>query len=201
MKVDLVKYKGSDTSSVRDITLSIKAPVALHSQMLKQIVGFTYNNIHRNYVCETLDLFIPEFREVPKSKAKQGSGDLITTVKPYSIHEENGEKYRIDFSSETQESIRNMYRNLCKGALDLYNVMIKPVNQGGLGIDPEQAKLVLPQGMMAEWVITGTVYDWALFYNLRNESHTQKEICNLAEKVGEIIEPLFPKSWKSFTRS
>lgn len=182
------------------ITLRLKAPIAIHAQMMKHTVGFAHNTVSRRYVSGMPELFVPDFREAPKGNVKQGSGDLITKVEPYSIHEENGEKFRINYSSQTQESIKGMYRNICAKALVLYDEMIRPVDEGGLGIAPEQARFILPQGVMTEWVSTGSLYAWARFYNQRTDPHAQKEIQDLAKLVGEIIEPLYPVSWKALTR-
>lgn len=179
------------------VALRLKAPIAIHAQMMKHTVGFAHNTVSRRYVSDIPELFVPDFREAPKGNVKQGSGDLIEKVEPYSVHEENGEKFRINYSSETQESIKGMYRNICAKALVLYDEMIRPVDEGGLGIAPEQARFVLPQGVMTEWVSTGSLYAWARFYNQRTDPHAQKEIQDLAKMVGEIIEPLYPHSWKA----
>lgn len=178
------------------ITLRLKAPIAIHAQMMKHTVGFAHNTVSRRYVSETPELFVPDFREAPKGNVKQGSGKVIEKVEPYSIHEE----YRINYSSETQESIKGMYRNICTKALVLYDEMIRPVDEGGLGIAPEQAGFVLPQGVMTEWVSTGSLYAWARFYNQRTDPHAQKEIQELAKTVGDVIAQLFPVSWEALTK-
>jgi thymidylate synthase (FAD) len=68
------------------------------------------------------------------------------------------------------------------------------------GICPEQARFMLPQGCEVNWVWTGSLFAFANFYNQRSDSHAQKEIQELAEQVGEIIEPLFPVAWPALTR-
>lgn len=79
-------------------------------------------------------------------------------------------------------------------ALNLYNQMIEA------GYCAEQARMVLPQSMMTEWVWTGNLYSFANFYNSRSDAHAQKEIRDLAELVREVIEPLYPVSWKELTK-
>lgn len=155
------------------ITLRLKAPIAIHAQMMKHTVGFAHNTVSRRYVSDTPELFVPEFREAPKGNVKQGSGDL----------------------SDNNEYWQNAYKRHCNAMVELYERMINA------DIAPEQVRFVLPQGVMTEWVSTGSLYAWARFYNLRTDPHAQKEIQDLAKLVGEIIEPLYPHSWKALVRS
>ena len=65
------------------------------------------------------------------------------------------------------------------------------------GVAPEQARMVLPQSMYTEVIATGNLYAWANMYNQRTDSHAQKETRDLVLQLGEIIQPLFPVSWKA----
>jgi len=61
---------------------------------------------------------------------------------------------------------------------------------------PEQARFVLPQGMLTEWYWTGSLAVYARFCNLKMDLHAQKEIQDLARLVAETIQPLYFVSWK-----
>lgn len=154
------------------ITLRLKAPIAIHAQMMKHTVGFAHNTVSRRYVSDTPELFVPEFREAPKGNVKQGSGGR------------HGNSF----------NFANWYKHQANECIELYEKFIDQ------GVAPEQARFVLPQGVMTEWVSTGSLYAWARFYNLRTDPHAQKEIQDLATMVGEIIEPLYPVSWTALTR-
>jgi thymidylate synthase (FAD) len=65
-----------------------------------------------------------------------------------------------------------------------------------LGVCPEQARMVLPQNTMTEWIWTGTLYAWARMCQLRMDSHTQKETQEVALKIHEAMWELFPVSWE-----
>lgn len=67
-------------------------------------------------------------------------------------------------------------------------------------IAPEQARLVLPQGAMVNWLWTGNLFAYANFYNKRSDPHAQGENQELAELVKAIVEPLYPVSWAALTR-
>jgi thymidylate synthase (FAD) len=67
------------------------------------------------------------------------------------------------------------------------------------GVAPEIARCVLPQSMYTEFIETGSLAAYARLYNLRTDPTAQKEIQEYARKLGELIEPLFPVSWKALT--
>ena len=49
-----------------------------------------------------------------------------------------------------------------------------------------------------EW--TGNVTSFANMFNKRIDPHAQKEVQDLASAIQEVVEPLFPISWKALTR-
>ena len=153
------------------ITLRLKAPIAIHAQVMKHTVGFAHNTVSRRYVSDTPEVFTPVFREAPQGNIKQGSGEN---------HTEN-------------LSLTSAYDRATKYCIDIYDQMVKD------GVAPEQARFVLPQGVMTEWVSTGSLYAWARLYRLRTDSHAQKEIQDLAHMVGDVIKPLYPVSWTALT--
>ena len=65
------------------------------------------------------------------------------------------------------------------------------------GVCPEQARMVLPQSMMTEWHWSGSLDAFADMCKLRLKSDTQQETREVAMQIDEIIEPLFPVSWKA----
>jgi thymidylate synthase (FAD) len=67
------------------------------------------------------------------------------------------------------------------------------------GVCPEQARMVLPQSMMTEYYVTGSLYAWARAYNLRKKPNAQLEIQELASNWDDIVGHLFPLSWKALT--
>ena len=64
---------------------------------------------------------------------------------------------------------------------------------------PEQARMLLPQSMLTEWYWTGNLKSFANVYNLRTDSHTQRETQEVAKQIGEVIGKLFPISFDALT--
>jgi thymidylate synthase (FAD) len=72
----------------------------------------------------------------------------------------------------------------------IYNSLI------GKGIAPEQARMVLPQSMMTEWIWSGTLFAFARVCNLRCAKDTQEETRQVADQIHNICNKEFPTSWK-----
>lgn len=154
------------------VQLRMAAPVPIRTQCFKHKQGLVENEESRRYISSRPVLFIPdEFRSKPTGGAKQGS----------------------DGKHPSSGYWKTLYRAKCEAMIDLYETMVAD------GVCPEQARFVLPQGVEVNWVWTGNLYAFANFYNKRKDSHAQKEIRDLADCVGAIIQPLFPVSWKALT--
>lgn len=156
------------------ITLRIKAPISIRTQLFKHKVGFVENEISRRYVSYEPDLYYPFFRSKPTNGAKQGSEDFITDKKK-------------------KEYIDKIYRENTAQAIDVYNDLIEA------GVAPEQARFVLPQGVYTEWWWTGSLSAYARVYKQRMDPHAQWEVQEYAKAIGEIISPLFNESWSVLT--
>lgn len=152
------------------ITLRVKAPIPQRTQCFKSKIGFVENEESRRYISTTPELFIPEFRESVKDK-KQGSGG------PHN----DGDKWL------------EVYQRQAHRCIDVYLDMISA------GICPEQARYILPQGVMVNWIWTGSLLAYARFWGLRSKPDTQKETQIVAQKVSDIMKGLFPISWQALT--
>lgn len=153
------------------IKLRMKAPVPIRTQCFKHKIGFVENEESRRYIKSTPELFVPEFRSAPEGDIKQGSGDTHPGCRYWQWK----------------------YQEHCLQAIHLYEDMIESK------VAPEQARLVLPQGVYVNWVWTGSLFAFAEFYNKRSDSHAQHEIQDLAAAAAAVIQPLFPVSWEALT--
>ena len=64
-----------------------------------------------------------------------------------------------------------------------------------IGVAPEQARIVLPQSMLTEWIWSGSLDAFSRMVKLRLTSDAQQETREVAMQVYDIIQPLFPVSW------
>ncbi len=155
------------------ITLRIKAPIFVRTQLFKHKIGFTENEISRRYVTNEPEFYVPEWRSAPTDGAKQGSSDFITDL------------YVNDLD--------RMYTRNALECIDIYKELLKE------GVAPEQARAILPQGTYTEWWWTGSLSAYARVFKQRIDAHAQWEVQQYAGAIGKILEPLFPHSWAVLT--
>ena len=155
------------------ITLRIKAPIFVRTQMFKHKVGFTENEISRRYVTVEPDVYTPEWRAAPTDGAKQGSSDFVY--------------------SPLADDLDRVYNKAILECVEIYNKLLEE------GVAPEQARSVLPQGTYTEWWWTGSLSAYARVFKQRIDAHAQWEVQQYADAIGKILEPLFPYSWSILT--
>lgn len=143
-----------------DITLYQSVPIFTSRQIFKHIVEFVYNEVSRRYVDEEPTMFeVDAYRSRPEKSIKQGSGG---------VHPES-------------DVIKEMVKKYHEYTVDTYNTLIKEK------VAPEQARGLLPQDMMTEYYVTGSVKAWRRVLKQRLDTHAQKEVQDLAQKIeGEI---------------
>ncbi|MDQ5940679.1 MAG: thymidylate synthase [Candidatus Dependentiae bacterium] len=148
----------------------IKAPVISARQLVKSSVGLCWNEISRRYVSYEPEVFsVPVWRGAPVN-AKQGS-----TGEPHI----------------SQAAACEVYEKVSMHAIAGYNELVAG------GVAPEQARLVLPQSMMTEWIWSGTLAAFARVCKLRMAQDTQAETRAVANGIGAEMERLFPFSFKA----
>lgn len=154
------------------ISLRMSAPVPIRTQCFKHKAGLTENEESRRYISSRPEVFVPdEFRAAPDGSVKQGS---------CGVHVASG-FWRVHYKSWVEKSV------------DCYMDMIQD------GICPEQARFILPQGCIVNWIWTGNLVAFARYYNQRTYENAQKEGRDLACLVADIIKPLYPVSWAALT--
>lgn len=154
------------------IKFRVGAPVPIRTQCFKHKIGMVENEESRRYIKTTPELYVPDvFRKAPEGSVKQGSAG------PHPMN----------------ARLRTAYKNLCMAAIREYEDWVAN------DVAPEQARFLLPQGVMVNWIWTGNLVGFANFYRKRSDPHAQKEVQEIAERVGLLIEPLFPHSWKALT--
>ena len=147
----------------------VKAPIFVARQLVKHTVGFSWNEVSRRYVNDEPEFYIPGVWRKSAANVKQGSSE----------EEVEG----VNLWSVPPEAIT-------EACLGTYNRLLEE------GVCAEQARMVLPQNTMTEWIWTGTLYAWARMCQLRLDSHTQKETREIAQHVTENLASVFPVSWE-----
>lgn len=148
------------------VTFRVKAPIFVARQLVKHTVGFSWNEVSRRYVDNEPEFFFPNGWRERAENVKQGSGDSFVVF------------------------LSDPARVACSQALSVYKYLLQQ------GVCAEQARMVLPQNTMTEWIWTGTLYAWARMCQLRLDSHTQAETRVVAQRVSDELATLYPTSWE-----
>ncbi len=136
----------------------------------RQLVKHEYlpwNEVSRRYVTEEPEFYIPEVFRAAADNVKQGSSDKAV---PF---------------------LTNPVQRASATALMVYDMLLEQ------GVCPEQARMVLPQNTMTEWIWSGTLFAFAKMCKLRLDPHTQKETQEIARMIDAEAKTLYPVSWEA----
>lgn len=165
----LAKHNHWSPFAHTSLSFRIKAPIFVARQMVKHQVGLVWNEVSRRYVDDEPEFYFPkEWRGRPVN-AKQGSSGVVES-----------DTYITQGVMDTMEQSLADYL----GMIDL-------------GVAPEQARMVLPQNTMTEWIWTGSLMAFARVCKLRLDPHAQQESREIAIYLDGYCKNLFPVSWNA----
>lgn len=179
----LAKHKHTSPFNHSFITMRVKAPIFVARQLVKHKF-MPWNEISRRYVDSEPEFYFPdEWRGRPEGGMKQGSSGVIDKI-----------KWNLDaFSDRIHEGpIHENVKASLGGSLQLYNTLLKS------GVAPEQARMVLPQNMMTEWIWSGTLGAWLDMIKLRRGDGVQEETKEVARIAYGYILQQFPISAEAY---
>lgn len=158
------------------VTFECEAPIAIARQLGKHQVGFRWNERSMRYKDSVIDVYVPDmFRGRPDS-LHSGSADIDVSG-------------QVVFGQDM--SVEGLYRDAVAEALDSYTKLV------GAGLAPEQARFVLPQGMITRWIWTGSLYGWYEVWRQRSSEHAQYEARLFASQLDTSMSSLFPIAWEA----
>lgn len=155
------------------LTVIIECPLYIRSQIHRHRT-FSYNEISRRYTSENIEFFLPvSIRKQAESNRQASNGELEE-------HEAKNAMLLIDKHHKDSEKI---YKHLLS-----------------LGVPREQARGILPQNLMTKFYMTGNLRNWIHFVKLRQDSHSQQEVQDLAKQVLSILSEKFPEAVKALMK-
>jgi len=162
----LADHKHTSCFEHQAATLRLKVPIFVARQIQRHRT-FSYNEVSRRYVKDELEFYWPDKWRKAADNVKQGSSD--ETV-------------------DRADHIQYCVEKTIEGSLITYQQLLDG------GVAPEQARMILPQNLMTTFYMSGNLRNWAHFLELRLDSHSQKEIRDVAQLVENILRPLWPVS-------
>jgi len=152
-------------------TFRVAAPIFVARQLFKHKVGLTENEISRRYVSDEPMFYQPEEWRGAPTNAKQGSDGIVAD----------------------QGYCHAYHEDVVRVATAAYHHMLKE------GVAPEQARMVLPQSMMTEWIWTGSLAAFARVCKLRISKDAQAETAVIAKDISDQLSGVAPVSWEVLT--
>ncbi len=152
----------------------LKMPIWMAREWFRHTIGFSRNEVSRRYVDTPPEFHVPDELRSRAANKKQGSNE--------DVHSNN-------------RLLRKCIVDDCERAFETYTILL---NQG---VCPEQARMVLPQNMMTEFIETGSLAAYARLVNLRTTPDAQKEIQDVANLVADALKQAFPVSWQTLTKT
>lgn len=153
------------------LSFRVKAPVFVARQLAKHVVGLSWNEVSRRYVDEEPEFYFPEVWRGKPVNAKQGSTGIL--------------------DGYCTESSNYQLQAVLEQSIASYNKLL------GVGVAPEQARMVLPLNTMTEWIWSGSLMAFARVCNQRLDSHAQHETQEIAHMIYNLVPKEFEHSWKA----
>ena len=183
------------------VKFHVKAPIFVARQLVKHKF-LRWNEISRRYVDDDPEFYQPDVWRGRSADKKQGSEGIIPLehIDAYSFkhikdywRETAGPDLGIEYEEGTHFPEFSMSQQVdylqSEEALSTYRSLLKA------GVCPEQARMVLPQSAMTEWIWSGSLDAFAAMCRLRCASDTQYETRLVADQINEEMIKLFPLSW------
>lgn len=140
------------------------------------VVHNCWNEVSRRYVTTDIEFYDnQDWHLVPDNK-KQGRGNEVTEATKH-------------------EAVRG-YQNSCLAALGGYLYLTEKLN-----IAPEEARSVLPQATMTEFVWTGSLMAFVRVIKQRSEPGAQLIAQQFAALLADAIKDTYPKAYKVLMES
>lgn len=171
------------------VTFECEAPIAIARQLGKHQSGFSWNERSMRYKDSVIDFFVPDMFRGRPDKLHDGSTEVDVSEK-YAWETYN--TYDDDYTNIT---VAETYNLAVEQSVAFYEALVEA------GLAPEQARFILPQGMITRWVWTGSLYGWYSVYKQRSSEHAQYEVREFARQLDEQMSKLFPIAWQALKDS
>tara|TARA_B100000214_G_scaffold366226_1_gene334920 strand:+ start:2342 stop:3076 length:735 start_codon:yes stop_codon:yes gene_type:complete len=163
------------------ITLWVEVPIYIARQHMRHRT-WSYNEVSRRYTSEDIRVYEPlMFRAQSKSNRQASTDEAIDPVlKTISGHYQDYDVHATDAVAEHNRDAINTYHKLLNN-----------------GVCREQARGVLPMGLLTQYYASVNLRNFAAFIRERKSSHAQSEMQTLATKMYDAIIEHFPISLKA----
>lgn len=163
------------------LTIRCSVPIFLARQLVKHQIGLVWSEESRRYIKDDVYLYVPEVIHKAPESAKQGASkeahtSIVSKQAKFGGYDKDALNY---ISDSTSYSVDDYYHLL------------------GEGVAPEEARMVLPQNAMVNYIWSGSLLAFNRVYQQRIDGHAQNAAQEFAKKLGDILYENFPESMKA----
>lgn len=156
------------------VTLRLRMPIFLARQFVKHQIGGVWSEESRRYISDEPEFYFEPVLMARPDDIKQGAAG--------------------ELQGEAEDKARGLIEAVTMDSLGAYLDLMNDYK-----LAPEQAREILPLNMMTGVTWTGSLLFWSRVVNQRVDAHAQGAAQSLAKKIGDILQPLYPVSWKALT--
>jgi len=175
----LAKHKHISPFGHAFVSFHCQAPIFVARQLVKHKF-LRWNEISRRYVDDEPEFYMPDTWRGRSADKKQGSEGAVDVS-----------GFTFQFATIGKNTIPDAESRFNNHALEFYEDLLEH------GVAPEQARMVLPQSTMTEWIWSGSLDAFADMCRLRCKEDTQYESRLVAKDISKKMAELFPASWSA----
>lgn len=169
----LYRHRHTSPFEAVNVTFNIKMPIFCMRQFVRHRT-LRLNEWSGRYSELAEEFYTPNVWRIQDTKNKQGSIDV------------EDEKWHTAMTSIARHSFKQSY--------DAYQELLSN------GVAKELARIVLPVSLFTEIYVNVDVHNLIHFLNLRQDSHAQFEMREIADGMADIAEQLFPWTFEARRR-
>ena len=175
----LMRHRHTTPLEMVELKLHVKLPMFVARQWIRHRTA-NVNEYSARYSILDREFYIPapEHLAVQSTDNKQGRGQVL------------------DATDSAQ--VLQWLKEDANSAYKTYEEMIRPQDEGGIGLARELARMNLPTNIYTQWYWKVDLHNLLHFLSLRADSHAQYEIRVYAEEMCKIIAGWMPNVWEAF---
>lgn len=168
----LMRHHHTSPFEAVEFKFHLKVPLFVERQLIRHRTA-SVNQISGRYSVLPNEYYIPSSIRKQSKKNKQGSSD----------------------ETFEDEELKTMFLKASSG-VDAHSLYERLMNESD--VSRELARIILPQSIFTELYWKVDLHNLLHFLYLRDSSHAQQEIRELAKEIGNVVEKLCPISHQAF---
>jgi len=160
------------------LTIRCSVPIFLARQLVKHQIGLVWSEESRRYIKDSVAIYVPEIVHKAPENAKQGASKEAHTEYVWLEYPQDDEDHTARFHRHigVDYGAEDVIALASEEAVESYYDLLES------GVAPEEARMVLPQNAMVNYIWSGSLLAFNRVYQQRIDGHAQ----NAAQEFANI---------------